>query len=91
MPAVADARRRLLRPGGIIIPRAATMWGCFVEYKLPLDCAELELFYADDSARRAPRHTITSSPPRRKSKVIGAVVGVVFGVSVGVGVITSKF
>ncbi len=31
LPSIVDARRRLLAPGGVLIPRADTLWAAVVE------------------------------------------------------------
>ena len=59
VPTTQDARTRLLKPGGVIIPRAAALYAILIEYKVPptplygFDRNDLEVFYTDASAGTA--------------------------------------
>ena len=59
VPTTQDARTRLLKPGGVIIPRAAALYAILIEYKVPptplygFDRTDLEVFYTDASAGTA--------------------------------------
>jgi type I protein arginine methyltransferase len=62
IPSIADARRRLLAPGGVLIPRRDTLWVCVVEapgtYREYLDPWTLDPYGVD---MRAGRELVTNT------------------------------
>jgi type I protein arginine methyltransferase len=71
IPSIADARRRFLRSGGVLIPRQETLWGAVVETpdsygRLVKPWERNILNISLDPARRLAVHNVQQLHPRRE-------------------------